>query len=259
MEEKILVEQHGWIKTITLNQPKKKNAISNSMAYTLKDMILACKDDDSRVIILTGAEKDFCAGADLDPNLLKGQGFDVQKFLQETYNPMVTAMREMDKVFIAKIRGNCVGAGFNFALACDLVYGSDTARFSQIFSRIGLSSDGGGAYFLPRKVGYHKAFELMATGRMIQAEEAKDLGIVNEILPDTELDEKVDQLANQLANGPFQAIVHAKQNVNMGMNGTLPEALELEAANQGKNFVSKDFFEGVFAFLQKRPAKFIGA
>jgi 2-(1,2-epoxy-1,2-dihydrophenyl)acetyl-CoA isomerase len=253
----IQVRLENRIKTITFNQPRKKNAISADMSRHFLDAILSSRDDESRVVILTGAEADFCAGADLDPSLMQG-GFDVTEFLRTTYNPAVTAMRDMNKPFIAKVRGSCVGVGFNFALACDIVYASETASFSQIFTRIGLSSDGGGAYFMPERIGYHRAFELMATAAMIPAAEAAQLGIINRILPDAELDAAVDALAERLANGPFLAIQHTKANLRTGAAGTLAEALEAEAVHQGVNFRSRDFFEGVAAFLQKRKPQYKG-
>lgn len=254
----IHVHTDGQIKTIALNNPKRKNAISVPMAYELAKLIEATREDDSRVVILTGAGHDFCAGADLDPSLVNGQGFDVTQFLRESYAPLVTAMREMDKPFIAKVRGNCVGVGFNFAMACDLVYACDAARFSQIFTKIGLSSDGGGAYFMLERLGYHKAFELMATHAMIKAPEAERMGLINYALGEDVLDDAVQEMARRLAEGPYLAIQHTKANLRAAQQGGLAAALEAEALNQGKNFQSKDFLEGIMAFLQKRPARFQG-
>ena len=254
----IQVQTEAQVTTITLNNPKRKNAVSASMAYQLTEVIQSLRDDDSRVIVLTGAGHDFCAGADLDPSLVNGQSFDVTTFLRETYAPLVTTMRTMDKPFIAKVRGNCVGVGFNFAMACDLIYASDEARFSQIFTKIGLSSDGGGAYFMLERLGYHKAFELMATHAMIKAPEAEKLGIINRALTEEVLDDAVQQMASRLAEGPYLAIQHTKANLRAAQAGGLAAALETEAVNQGKNFRSKDFLEGIMAFLQKRPARFQG-
>lgn len=257
-QEKILIRTNGLVKTISLNNPRRKNAISNDMAARLKDEILKLKEEDCRAVIFTGEGKDFCAGADLDPRVISDGKFSVTEFLRENYNVMIQEMRKMDKIFIAKVRGNCVGAAFNFALACDLIYASDTSRFSQIFTRIGLSSDGGGAYFMPQKVGYHKAFELMAFNKMISAEEAGQLGLVNQIIPDGELDNFVEEISKSISEGPFVAIKNTKRNLYAGIKEGLAAGLEMEAINQGENFMTKDFFEGVAAFLQKRPAKFKG-
>jgi 2-(1,2-epoxy-1,2-dihydrophenyl)acetyl-CoA isomerase len=253
----IQVSTQDHIKTITLNQPKRKNALSNAMAQQLLAEIQATAEDDSRVVILTGAEGDFCAGADLDPQLINGQGFDVTDFLRDTYTPLVLGIRQMNKPFIARVRGNCVGVGFNFAMACDLVYASEDARFSQIFTRIGLSTDGGGAYFMLAKLGHHKAFELMATHAMLSAEEAAQYGLINHALPADQLDPAVGDMARRLAEGPYVAIQHTKANLRAAQDG-LAAALDEEAVNQGKNFRTQDFFEGVMAFLQKRSARFKG-
>ncbi|MEM6343205.1 MAG: enoyl-CoA hydratase-related protein [Bacteroidota bacterium] len=258
-EGPLQVSMNGTIKTITFAQPHKRNAISGEMAKLFRDVILETKEDDSRVIILTGEGSDFCAGADLDPRVVAEEGgFDVTTFLQETYNPLVLAMREMNKVFIAKVRGNCVGVGFSFALACDMIFASQNARFSQIFTRIGLSSDGGGSFFMYEKLGHHKAFELMATNAIIPADEAKGYGLVNQLFADEQLDEAVELMAGAMANGPFLAIQHTKSNLRAAAREGLAGALATEAQNQGVNFKSEDFFEGIAAFLQKRKANFKG-
>ncbi|MEO0897400.1 MAG: enoyl-CoA hydratase-related protein [Bacteroidota bacterium] len=254
----ILVTRDNQVTTITISNPKRRNAISNPMATELKNAILSCKDDDSRVVILTGDGDHFCAGADLDPNLVNGQPFDVTEFLRNNYNPMVMAMREMDKIFIAKVRGNCVGAAFNFVLACDLIYSSTTSKFSQIFTRIGLSSDGGGAYFMPERLGYHKSLELMALNKMVMADEAEKLGLVNQVIEDSELDEYVRNLANSLKEGPFIAIRNTKRNLRVAIKQGLAAGLEMEAISQGENFKSNDFFEGISAFVQKRKPNYKG-
>jgi len=257
-EGPLLVSLKNGIKTITFNQPEKRNAISSKMATLFRDAVLASKEDESRAIILQGSGNHFCAGADLNPASNSGEKFEVSTFLRKTYNPLVSAMRKMDKPFIAKVRGNCVGVGFSFALACDLVYISEDARFSQIFTKIGLSSDGGGSYFMQEKLGYKKAFELMAFHEFISAQEAERLGLVNKVLLSGELDSYVQSQAERIVNGPYLAIQRTKSNLRAGILHGLDAALEQEAENQGLNFKSKDFMEGVSAFLQKRKANFKG-
>ncbi|RMG57459.1 MAG: 2-(1,2-epoxy-1,2-dihydrophenyl)acetyl-CoA isomerase, partial [Bacteroidetes bacterium] len=255
-EPQVLVSQDGYIKTLTLHQPHKKNAITRDMSVQLLQAVQAAAEDDSRVIILTGSGQDFCAGADLDPSVVADGKFDVTEFLRTHYNTLILTMREMDKIFIARVQGSCVGVGFNFALACDLILAGNSACFSQIFTRIGLSSDGGGAWFMQEKLGYHKAMELMLTHRMITAAEAADWGLINRCLPDEALDQAVAELAGQIAQGPFLALQHTKSNLRAAQKGGLAAALEQEALNQGINFRSRDFMEGVMAFLQRRAPKF---
>jgi 2-(1,2-epoxy-1,2-dihydrophenyl)acetyl-CoA isomerase len=254
----ILLSDEGAVRYLTISQPNKKNAISVPMSAQLRDMMIESLNDDSvRVIILQGAEGNFCAGADLDLNVVAG-GFDVSEFLRTHYNAMILAMRQSNKPIIAKVRGNAVGVGCNFALACDMVFADETARFSQIFSKIGLSTDGGGAFFMLERMGYHRAFELIAMGDMMDAPMAAELGLVNRVIPSEELDAYIDNMAQHLAQGPFLAIQGNKANLRAAMESGLPAALEQEASTQGVNFTSKDFVEGVMAFVQKRKPEWKG-
>jgi 2-(1,2-epoxy-1,2-dihydrophenyl)acetyl-CoA isomerase len=254
----ILVSDEGAVRYLTISQPSKKNAISIPMSAQLRDMMSEALHDDSvRVVVLQGADGDFCAGADLDLNVVSG-GFDVSEFLQTHYNPMVLAMRQSDKPIIAKVRGNAVGVGCNFALACDMIFADETARFSQIFSKIGLSTDGGGAYFMLEKLGYHRAFELIAMGDIIDAPMAAELGLINRVVPSESLDNYVDSLAERLATGPYLAIQGNKANLRAAIENGLAATLKQEAVTQGVNFTSKDFFEGVMAFVQKRKPEWRG-
>ncbi len=248
------------VKTIELHQPQKKNAVSGDMARALLAVMKESERDDSRVLILTGAGQDFCAGADLDPRLLAGSGqpFDVTTFLKETYNPLLLLMRTMDKPIIAKVRGVCVGVGWNFALGCDLIYATPQTRFSQIFTRIGLSSDGGGAYFLWERLGHQKAFEMLAFHEQINGEQALKHGLVNALFDEEDLDSQVQEIAHRIATGPYLAIQRSKSNLRAAQMHGLEATLAQEADNQGKNFISFDFMEGISAFLQKRVAKFRG-
>ncbi len=254
----ILVSDEGSVRYLTIHQPAKKNAISVAMSAQLRDeMHAALADASCRVIVLQGAESDFCAGADLDLQAVSG-GFDVGEFLRTHYNPMILAMRQSNKPIIAKVRGNAVGVGCNFALACDMVFADETVRFSQIFSKIGLSTDGGGAFFMLERLGYHKAFELIAQGDIVDAPLATELRLVNRVIASEELDSYVDELAQKLANGPFLAIQGNKANLRTAMESGLAAALEQEASTQSVNFTSKDFIEGVMAFIQKRKPNWKG-
>lgn len=254
----LLIEVSDTIKTITINRPHRKNALDHETQALIREAVEdSVANPDVRVTIITGAGGDFSAGADLNPQMGAG-AYDVTKHLKEDLNPIILAMRNSNKPFIAKVRGNCVGFGCNVALACDLIYAAEDARFCQIFTRIALSSDGGGAYFMPQAMGYVKAFEKMALNEMIPAPEAERLNLINRAVADGELDGLVEDAARRLATGPFVAIQNTKSNLRAGVNGTLEEALEAEAENQGINFRSEDFKEGVMAFLQKRKAQYKG-
>ncbi len=256
MENKVLVQLEEHIKTITLNNPTRKNAISKEMVEQVREAIESSEQDGTRVIILTGSSGNFCSGADL----AGGEEIkeDVRKYLEASVNPTILAMRNTNIPIIAKISGVCVGLGFNMALACDMLIASEDARFSQIFTNIALSSDGGGGFFMPHRIGYYKAFELMALATVFTAEEAHHLRLLNRVCGGQLLDKTVQEIAERLASGPFLAIKHTKANLREGISGNLESTLALEAKNQGENFKSKDFLEGMLAFMEKRKPKFLG-
>ncbi|MEW6128397.1 MAG: enoyl-CoA hydratase [Acidobacteriota bacterium] len=258
-ESKLLVSLENGIKRITFNRPERRNAADNETLALLRQAIQESAEDESKVIILTGSGDSFCAGADLQSSEnFNLREIDVTKLLRENTNPTVVAMRELNKPIIARVHGAAAGVGCNYALACDLIIASDEARFGQVFVKIGLAPDGGGSFFLPRTVGYAKAFELIATGELLSAEDALNLGLINRVVPLSELDRTVNELATRLAAAPSVALAKIKQELNYAMNHTLAEALDNEAVNQADCFRSQDFKEGVQAFLEKRKANFIG-
>jgi len=256
---KLLVTLDHGIKRITINRPERRNAVDHETMELLSAAIRESAGDDSRVLILTGAGDSFCAGADL---AALGAGdiasYDVTQGLREHTNPMILAMRALAKPIIARVHGHAVGIGCNYALACDMIIASTDALFGQAFVKIGLMPDGGGTYFLPRLVGYAKAFELMATGEILGADNAFQLGMVNRVVPGEELDRTVDQLAERLAQAPAIALAKIKAGLNQSLQSDLAGALEFEAVNQAACFHSADFAEGVTAFLEKRKAVFTG-
>lgn len=257
--DKLLVSIEDGIKRITINRPERRNSVDSETVQLLRDATKQSAGDGTRVVILTGAGDSFCAGADLAAtNPSDIANFDVTKSLRENVNPTILAMRALPVPIIARVHGHAVGVGCNYALACDMIIASEEALFGQVFVRIGLMPDGGGTFFLPRLVGYHKAFELMATGDMINAEQGRQLGIVNHVVPYAELDATVDSLAHRLAKAPRLALASLKAGLNHSSQSDLAGALEFEAVNQDACFHSPDFIEGVTAFLQKRKAAFGG-
>lgn len=257
--ENLLVAQEDGVKRITINRPERRNAVDAETIQQLLRAVRESQGDGSRVLILTGAGDSFCAGADLQVTDPSGFGDrDVTTALREGVNPIIKGLRDLPLPVIARVHGHAVGVGCNFALACDLIIASEEAIFSQIFARIGLMPDGGGTYFLPRLVGYHKAFELMANAELIDARRALELGLANRVVPFAELDATVEELALRLARGPAVALARIKAGLNHGLQADLAAALDFEAVNQGECFRSADFREGVIAFREKRRAVFTG-
>jgi 2-(1,2-epoxy-1,2-dihydrophenyl)acetyl-CoA isomerase len=254
---KLLVTLEGGVKRITFNRPERRNSVDRETVGLLRAAVEESAGDGTRVVILTGAGDSFCAGADLAATSAADIAtFDVTRSLRENVNPTILAMRALPVPVIARVHGHAVGVGSNYALACDLIVASEQALFGQVFVKIGLMPDGGSTFFLPRLVGYHKAFELMAAGDIIGAEEALRLGMVNRVVPFAELDATVDGLAARLAAAPAVALARIKAGLNHGAQSDLAGALEFEAVNQDACFHSPDFVEGVTAFLEKRKAVF---
>ena len=259
MAEKLLVSLENGVTRITFNQPARRNALDFETIRLFADALAQAAHDDTKAVIVTGAGDSFCAGADLQSLAATDiSQHDVTTSLREGVNPAVLAMSQLPKPVIARVHGHAAGVGCNFALAADLVIASEQAFFGQVFSKIALMPDGGGTYLLPRLVGYHKAFELMALGDPIPAQEALALGMINRVVPLAELDATVNQLAERLVQAPGLALAKIKAALRQSWQSDLAAMLEFEAVNQGDCFRSADFKEGVTAFLQKRKAVFTG-
>jgi len=246
------------IATVTINRPQRKNAVTGDMWAQLAETFRSLSaDSDVRCVVITGAGCDFCSGADLSARSASGKQVH-QLAAMRHVNDAALSLHRMPQPTIAKVRGVAVGAGCNMALGCDLVVASETARFSEIFAKRGLSVDFGGSWLLPRRVGLHRAKELALFGDIISAADARELGLVNRVLPDGELDAFVDGWAKRLAAGPPIALALTKRMLNNAMNVTLEEALDDEGAAQTVNFGTKDTLEAMEAFMQKREPKFKG-
>lgn len=255
--ETIDVDRAGGVVTITLNRPEKKHAINaamwNELLATFHEVAASAED---RVVMVTGAGGDFCSGADLTGG---GTGGHVHQLASMRHvGDVALALHRLPQPTIAKVRGIAVGAGCNLALGCDLVVAGDTARFSEIFARRGLSLDFGGSWLLPRRVGLHRAKELALFGEIIDAKEAADIGLVNRVVGDSELDAFVEDWATRLAAGPPIALAQSKRMLDNAMTATFEQALDDEGAAQTVNFSTADTAEAMAAFVGKRAPTFQG-
>jgi len=261
MYEHIQVAEADCITTITLNRPDKLNAFVGHMRRDLAEALEhAGSDRGTRVVIITGAGRAFCAGGDIAFMAELMQRRDAEEFsrILGAGRRVILAIREMTKPVIAAINGPASGAGFNLALACDIRIAANTATFSQSFAKVGLHPDWGGTYFLPRLVTPNKACEMFFLGESIDAAEAARLGIVNQVVAPEELESATMQLAQRLRAAPPIALAAAKHAVYVSQASELDEMLRYETEAQLRCFDSDDGHEGVHAFLEKREPKFTG-
>jgi len=261
MYEYIQVAEADGVATITLNRPDKLNAFIGHMRRDLAEALEhAGSDRNTRVVIITGAGRAFCAGGDIAFMAELMQRRDAEEFsrILGAGRRVILAIRQMTKPVIAAINGPASGAGCNLALACDLRIAANTATFSQSFAKVGLHPDWGGTYFLPRLVTPNKACELFFLGESIDAAEAARLGIVNQVVAPEELESATMELAQRLRAAPPIALAAAKHAVYMSQTAELEEMLRYETEAQLRCFESDDGHEGVHAFLEKREPKFTG-
>lgn len=244
---------------LTLNRPEVFNSFNREMALKLQDELDACEKDVAvRAIVITGEGRAFCAGQDLkevtSPELNPG----FKKILEEHYNPIISRIRNIEKPVLAAVNGVAAGAGANIALACDVVVASEHASFIQAFSKIGLVPDSGGTFFLPRLIGFQKASALMLLGDKIDAQEAERLGMIYKVFSVDTFSQEVTNLSSILSNMPTKALGLTKRLLNQSMTNTLEEQLNLEGKLQIESAQTKDYAEGVDAFVNKRKAQFKG-
>ena len=254
----ILFEKIGDVGRITLNRPEKYNSIVREMALSLQNTLANCESDDFiRCILITGAGKAFCAGQDLK-EAIDPQGPEIEQIVREHYNPIIQRIREIEKPVIAAVNGVAAGAGANLALACDIVTATQSAKFIQAFSKIGLIPDSGGTYFLPRLIGLPKATAFMMTGEPVSSEKAEALGMIYAVYEDAEFECKILELARSIAAMPTKGLGYTKKLLNQSFNNSLEDQLNLEAATQSLSAHADDHKEGIQAFLEKRTPKFTG-
>jgi 2-(1,2-epoxy-1,2-dihydrophenyl)acetyl-CoA isomerase len=256
----LLLEKENGITTLTLNRPDKYNALTNEMVKELRRIFEEMhRDDSTKVLILTGAGRAFCSGADVVRRLAAGG--EAEKTRWELISPMgsnLLALAKMPKPTIAAINGVVAGVGNSLALACDIRIASEQARFTTAWVKVGFIPDGGATYFLPRILGMSKALELMFTGDMIDAAEAERIGLVSRVVPHNDLMTAVKELATRIAKGPSVAIELMKKGAYRSLDHDLESQLDFESFAQEICRNTKDHKEGVEAFMQKREPKFEG-
>jgi 2-(1,2-epoxy-1,2-dihydrophenyl)acetyl-CoA isomerase len=254
----ILLEIREQVAHVSLNRPEKLNAFNRSMAMELQDQLLVCDEDDSvRAVLLTGSGRAFCSGQDLS-EFPADRLPDFEKVIDEYYNPVIRLLKTIRKPVLCAVNGIAAGAGANIALACDIVVAVSSANFVQAFSKIGLIPDCAGTFFLPRLVGLQKATALMMLGDKISASEAERIGMIYACFEENDFNEKVNQLATTLAKLPTAALILTRKALLESSTNNLEEQLELEKKFQHKAGHTRDFMEGVSAFLQKRSPLFTG-
>jgi 2-(1,2-epoxy-1,2-dihydrophenyl)acetyl-CoA isomerase len=254
----ILIEIKDHVARLSLNRPEKLNAFNRSMALELQDQLLACDENDEvRAVLLTAEGRAFCSGQDLS-EFPQDSIPDFEKAIDENYNPVIRLLKTIRKPVICAVNGIAAGAGANIALACDIVVAVSSASFVQAFSKIGLIPDCGGTFFLPRLVGLQKATALMMLGDKISAQEAESMGMIYACIEENDFKEKSQQLAEKLSKLPTAALILTRKALLESSTNTLEEQLELEKKFQHKAGNTRDFKEGVTAFLQKRAPLFTG-
>lgn len=253
----ITLETVDNIAVITLNRPDKMNALTSQMRAEIPDAVRQAESDGARVLVLTGAGGAFCSGQDLGGDTSVGAA-DMERSLRDEYEPMIRAISQCRVPTICAVNGPAAGAGANLALAADVVIASENAYFLQAFTRIGLIPDAGGTYWLPRQMGAAKAMGAALFAEKITARQADDWGMIWEAVPEDKFAAHWRARAAHLANGPTKAYRYTKTAIRESWDNTLDGQLTVEAKLQGKAGITRDFKEGVIAFLEKRIAKFEG-
>jgi 2-(1,2-epoxy-1,2-dihydrophenyl)acetyl-CoA isomerase len=257
----VIVQRRAAVAVLTLDRPDAMNAINPQLGDDLRQALEdAAGDDQVRAVLLTGNGRAFSSGADLkagfDPT---PEGHpDVGKALRERYHPIITAIRTMPKPVVAAVNGPAAGIGLSFALACDLVVAAESAYFLLAFVNIGLVPDGGSSFLIPERVGFARAAEMAMLGEKIPAARALEWGLINRVTADDALQDEAGALADRLSEGPTRSYAGTKRQLNAWQFARMETQLELEASIQSDLAASRDFMEGVTAFVQKRPASFEG-
>ena len=257
--ETILFDQNDGVAVITLNRPETLNAFNDVMIRETTDAFKRCaRMADVRCVVLTGAGRGFSSGQDLADVQNRAEGFSVGDHLRHGYHRLIKRMVSLEKPIIAAVNGVAAGAGCGVALAADIRIASEKASFILAFSRVGLIPDNGVNWFLPRLIGQTRAYQMAITAERVSAAQALEWGMVNEVAAADRFDDAVDEWPRRLASGPSLAFGLTKRAMNRAWDQTLAEALNYEAYLQETAAQSHDYREGVQAFLEKRPPRFLG-
>ena len=259
MYNTLLYSVENGICSITLNRPDVFNSFNEEMSADIIDALKkTSKDETVRVVVISGTGKAFCSGQDLKDIKGKLGERSLGESVLRRYNPMILGIREMAKPVICKLNGVAAGAGASLALACDIIVASETASMIEVFANVGLVPDSGSSFFLPRLVGYNKAFELITLASKVSAKEALEMGIIYKVVAPEELDNAVNELATRYATGPTKTYSLIKKMLNKAYTANLNEMLLEEYYGQELAGRSEDYVEGVTAFTEKRKPVFKG-
>ncbi len=257
--DRITLAKDQGLATLTLNAPEKLNAVSRKMIAEIKDCWEKLAGDSSvRAVLLTGAGRGFCAGADLADPDRESVGGDSGSALDKYFNPVIRLMRALPKPIVAAVNGPAAGVGMSFAMAADIAVAARSATFLQAFARIGLLPDGGSTWFLPRLVGEQRARALAMLAPQISAAQAKEWGLIWDVVEDADLMKTATDLARRLADGPTLSLARIKDAMGQASGNDLSRQLDVERDFQRELGRSEDFREGVAAFLGKRKPAFKG-
>lgn len=258
MSDTIIKSVEGQVGIIKLNRPERFNSFNREMALAVQDALQSfATDNNIRCIYITGNGRAFSAGQDIS-ELTGEHAIGIDKILTEHFNPIVKMIRSIQKPVVAAVNGVAAGAGANIALCCDIVVASVSASFIQAFSKIGLVPDSGGTYFLPKLIGFQKASALMMTGDKVGAEEAERLGMIYKYFGEADFEIESKKIAVNLAAMPTRGLAFTKQVLNTSLTAGFEDQLNAEDEFQRKAVSTKDYIEGINAFLEKRPPNFTG-